>query len=193
MRANIAVHVALAVGAAAAMAVPASAADVQAAGPWRYRADDRPDRPRTLLFCPMQPDYLRDTALHWQRVGFNGFIISVGGWGTDIWARDGDPETRGRDDRYLKQFLAANIITRSHGGGWNFPKISFSQHLPDWFDDDAWKPIIENFRQFGRFARMSGSPGFALDIEYIKRQSLWLDLRILFLTIPAVISRKGAG
>ncbi len=32
-----------------------------------------------------------------------------------------------------------------------------------------------------------------LDIEYIRRQSFWLDLKILFLTIPAVISRKGAG
>ena len=32
-----------------------------------------------------------------------------------------------------------------------------------------------------------------LDIEYINRQSLWFDLKILFLTIPAVISRKGAG
>lgn len=32
-----------------------------------------------------------------------------------------------------------------------------------------------------------------LDIEYIERQSLWLDLQILILTIPAVLSGKGAG
>jgi lipopolysaccharide/colanic/teichoic acid biosynthesis glycosyltransferase len=31
-----------------------------------------------------------------------------------------------------------------------------------------------------------------LDIEYIENQSLWLDVRILVLTIGAVISKKGA-
>jgi lipopolysaccharide/colanic/teichoic acid biosynthesis glycosyltransferase len=31
-----------------------------------------------------------------------------------------------------------------------------------------------------------------LDLEYIKRQSLATDLRILWRTIPAVISREGA-
>ena len=32
-----------------------------------------------------------------------------------------------------------------------------------------------------------------LDIDYIRRRSIWLDVKILALTIPAVISRKGAG
>lgn len=31
-----------------------------------------------------------------------------------------------------------------------------------------------------------------LDIEYVRRQSLWLDLKILFLTIPAVLIGRGA-
>ena len=31
-----------------------------------------------------------------------------------------------------------------------------------------------------------------LDLEYIKRQSLWLDMHILLRTIPAVLSREGA-
>ena len=31
-----------------------------------------------------------------------------------------------------------------------------------------------------------------LDLEYIKRQSLWLDIKILFGTIPAVLMSKGA-
>jgi lipopolysaccharide/colanic/teichoic acid biosynthesis glycosyltransferase len=31
-----------------------------------------------------------------------------------------------------------------------------------------------------------------MDTEYVKSASLWLDLKILFLTIPAVLSRKGA-
>lgn len=32
-----------------------------------------------------------------------------------------------------------------------------------------------------------------LDLEYIQKQSFWLDLKILLLTVPAVISEKGAG
>jgi len=31
-----------------------------------------------------------------------------------------------------------------------------------------------------------------LDIEYVRRRSLWLDLKILLLTIPAVLSGRGA-
>jgi len=32
-----------------------------------------------------------------------------------------------------------------------------------------------------------------LDLEYIKQQSTWLDLKILLMTLPVVISQKGAG
>ena len=31
-----------------------------------------------------------------------------------------------------------------------------------------------------------------LDLEYIDNWSLWLDLKILLRTIPAVLSREGA-
>lgn len=32
-----------------------------------------------------------------------------------------------------------------------------------------------------------------LDMEYIEKKSIWLDLKILFQTVPAVLSEKGAG
>jgi lipopolysaccharide/colanic/teichoic acid biosynthesis glycosyltransferase len=32
-----------------------------------------------------------------------------------------------------------------------------------------------------------------LDLDYIARRSIWRDLQILFLTVPVVLSRKGAG
>lgn len=32
-----------------------------------------------------------------------------------------------------------------------------------------------------------------LDIDYIRKQSLWLDLKLLLLTIPTVISKRGAA
>jgi lipopolysaccharide/colanic/teichoic acid biosynthesis glycosyltransferase len=31
-----------------------------------------------------------------------------------------------------------------------------------------------------------------MDVEYVRNQSLWLDVKILFLTIPAVLSGRGA-
>jgi lipopolysaccharide/colanic/teichoic acid biosynthesis glycosyltransferase len=31
-----------------------------------------------------------------------------------------------------------------------------------------------------------------MDIQYVENASLWLDLKVLFLTIPAVLSRRGA-
>jgi lipopolysaccharide/colanic/teichoic acid biosynthesis glycosyltransferase len=54
-------------------------------------------------------------------------------------------------------------------------------------------PGITGWWQVNGRAETSFGEMMRLDIEYINRQSLWLDLRILFLTIPAVISRKGAG
>jgi len=31
-----------------------------------------------------------------------------------------------------------------------------------------------------------------LDVQYIENQSLWLDIKLLFLTVPAVLFGKGA-
>lgn len=54
-------------------------------------------------------------------------------------------------------------------------------------------PGITGWWQVNGRAETSFKEMVRLDIEYINRQSLWFDFKILFLTIPAVISRKGAG
>ena len=63
-------------------------------------------------------------------------------------------------------------------------------------------------KHFGRFATLPGITGWwqvsgrcettfeemiQLDLEYIEMKSIWQDIKILFLTIPAVISERGAG
>ncbi len=32
-----------------------------------------------------------------------------------------------------------------------------------------------------------------MDLDYIRRQSMWLDVKLLFLTVPAILSGRGAG
>jgi lipopolysaccharide/colanic/teichoic acid biosynthesis glycosyltransferase len=32
-----------------------------------------------------------------------------------------------------------------------------------------------------------------LDIDYARRSSLWLDIKLLLLTVPSVLSLKGAA
>lgn len=63
----------------------------------------------------------------------------------------------------------------------------------------------EHFRRFAAIPGITGlwqvsgraEIGFddmvRIDVDYIQRCSFWLDLKILLLTIPAVLSRRGAG
>ncbi|NOT33784.1 MAG: sugar transferase [Candidatus Eisenbacteria bacterium] len=54
------------------------------------------------------------------------------------------------------------------------------------------KPGITCLWQISGRSRLSFKEWMRLDLEYIKHRSLWLDLRILLRTLPAVLSREGA-
>jgi hypothetical protein len=134
--------------------------------------DTRPERPRTLLFSPMNANYLRETAAQWGERGFRGFLFDgvMASWPSDVWAVDGDPASRGEDDKLLQEVRACNDECRRHGIDSNFVKVAFYDELPDWFDDAAWAKLTENFRQGTRFAKLSGCAGMAIDTEYIAQQ-----------------------
>jgi lipopolysaccharide/colanic/teichoic acid biosynthesis glycosyltransferase len=58
----------------------------------------------------------------------------------------------------------------------------------------AVKPGITGLWQVsGRSALANRDDWIALDLAYVDRWSLWLDLEILALTIPAVLTGKGAS
>jgi lipopolysaccharide/colanic/teichoic acid biosynthesis glycosyltransferase len=54
------------------------------------------------------------------------------------------------------------------------------------------KPGLTCLWQISGRSELPFSRQVELDVQYIDRQSLWLDLKILLLTVPAVLSRRGA-
>lgn len=54
------------------------------------------------------------------------------------------------------------------------------------------KPGLTCFWQVGGRTDLDFENQVRLDIEYIKSRSIWLDIKLLFLTIPAVLLGKGA-
>ena len=134
--------------------------------------DTRAQRPRTLLFSPINVNYLKDTAPQWAARGFRGFMFDqiMHEWFSDVWAADGDAQTRGEDDKLLQEVLAANKASKAVGIDSNFVKVAFYKDLPDFFDDAQWETVTRNFAEGARFARMSGCAGVAIDTEYIPHQ-----------------------
>jgi lipopolysaccharide/colanic/teichoic acid biosynthesis glycosyltransferase len=53
-------------------------------------------------------------------------------------------------------------------------------------------PGITGFWQVKGRGRVTFEEMIRMDIQYVEHASLWLDLKVLFLTIPAVLSRRGA-
>lgn len=54
------------------------------------------------------------------------------------------------------------------------------------------KPGLTCFWQVGGRSDIDFSGQVQLDVQYIRSKSVWLDLKLLFLTIPAVLLGKGA-
>ncbi len=54
------------------------------------------------------------------------------------------------------------------------------------------KPGITCLWQISGRSELSFERQLELDLSYIEKQSLWLDLKVLLLTIPAVLSCRGA-
>ena len=137
-----------------------------------YTASAELKVPHTLLFSPITPEYLQDTAHQWKAIGYDGFLLAniMRNWSDDVWATDGERGTRGDDDQTLLRIKSCNEACRAQGITENFIKVAFYSHVPLWTDDTAWQQINENFREAARFARTSGCRGVALDIEYVGEQ-----------------------
>jgi lipopolysaccharide/colanic/teichoic acid biosynthesis glycosyltransferase len=67
-----------------------------------------------------------------------------------------------------------------------------AQYEPWQFRRLAVKPGLTCLWQISGRSRLGFQEWMRLDLEYIRHQSLALDLKILVRTIPAVLSREGA-
>jgi hypothetical protein len=128
--------------------------------------------PKTLLFSPISPEYLKATATDWKITGFDGFLFShiMSSWKNDIWATDEDSTTREKNDMTFQRVKSCNDVCRKQGIKDNFIKIAFYDFIPLWTDTNAWEKFNRNFFEAARFAKMSGCRGIALDIEYMSEQ-----------------------
>jgi hypothetical protein len=144
-----------------------------AAALYKIVADRRPParQPRLVYFDAHLMSWA-DQAKEWKARGFAGAFISgiFGDIHDDPWAADGDPATRGEDDKLLQECRAANARCRAAGLDSNILKVAFYKDLPDPFDDPGYDLITRNFREAARFARLGGFPAVAIDTEYTAYQ-----------------------
>ncbi|MFQ6079874.1 MAG: hypothetical protein ACE5NJ_12185, partial [Thermodesulfobacteriota bacterium] len=124
--------------------------------------------PATIFFATMPFEYLADTSQRWARNGVRGFMLSgiMRNWDSDVWLT-GKKRITGERNTLLKRVRKMNLACADKGIDCNFIKVAFYSHLPDWFDDEGWTRLCENFRQGSAFARDGLFHGMAIDIEYI--------------------------
>ncbi len=63
---------------------------------------------------------------------------------------------------------------------------------PEWLDRFAVKPGITGLWQVSGRSTVTFEEMVRLDVEYAHRRTLWLNLRILARTVPAVLGARGA-
>jgi lipopolysaccharide/colanic/teichoic acid biosynthesis glycosyltransferase len=66
------------------------------------------------------------------------------------------------------------------------------QYPAHWFRRFAVKPGVTGLWQVGGRSDVTLEEMVQLDVEYIRRRSLWLNLAIIARTLPAVLSARGA-
>ena len=67
-------------------------------------------------------------------------------------------------------------------------------HYPaHWYERFAVKPGLTGLWQDSGRSKVSLERMIELDVEYVRRRSVWLNVWILLRTIPAVLTARGAG
>jgi hypothetical protein len=140
-------------------------------------------KPKVLLFTTIDDEHLADTVTYWgNSVGVNGFILSyVAQW----WS------TKDEIFRNLALLKEINEKGRKYDIDSNFIKVALgSRELPLWTDDQAWKSVIENFRNIATLVKQTRTRGIAIDTERYNVSSLYNPNDKRFKAVNQVILRK---
>jgi len=75
------------------------------------------------------------------------------------------------------------------------PPIPYEvEHYPEhWFGRFAVKPGVTGLWQVSGRSELTLEEMIKLDLEYVRRRSVWLNARILVRTVPAVLNARGAS
>jgi len=75
------------------------------------------------------------------------------------------------------------------------PPIGYEveQYAPHWFGRFAVRPGLTGLWQVSGRCELTHEEMIALDLEYVRRRSLWLNIRILARTVPVVFGGRGAA
>jgi lipopolysaccharide/colanic/teichoic acid biosynthesis glycosyltransferase len=75
------------------------------------------------------------------------------------------------------------------------PALAYEvEHYPhDWFDRFAVKPGLTGLWQVSGRSELTVPDMIALDLEYVRRRSFWMNVWILLRTVPVVLSSRGAS
>ena len=144
-----------------------------------------------------------------ERVGENGRLFTLCKFrsmridaeqGTPIWAKDHDDRvTRvGRIIRLTRLDELPQIWNVLRGEmslvGPRPPLHYEVEHYrPAWFGRFAVKPGLTGLWQVSGRCELSVEEMIALDLEYVRRRSLWTNVKILARTLPVVFLGRGAA
>jgi len=93
----------------------------------------------------------------------------------------------------LPQLINVLIGDMSLVGPRPVPEYEVAEYREVWHHGRlATIPGITGLWQINGRGQVSFEEMVQLDLEYIRRQSLWLDLKILLVTVPTVLSGRGA-
>jgi lipopolysaccharide/colanic/teichoic acid biosynthesis glycosyltransferase len=72
-------------------------------------------------------------------------------------------------------------------------RYELDHYQPWYFERQRVKPGMTGLWQVSGRERVSAKDMMALDVRYVRERTIWLDFRILFLTVPALLGRTKHG
>ena len=104
-------------------------------------------------------------------------------------SKPGPPSGAGTPTGFVRAEMVEELF-RCYGGSAGFRTLSFRLRI--WRKKYAWLVLVGGAQLLKRCIDIAFREQPELDIQYIESQSMLTDFKILILTIPAVLTGRGA-